>query len=348
MVRNIGSICGLFIVWSLLGSCNSLTGPDPSSDPASSFDALWKGFDQYYGGFEERHVNWDSLYRVYRPYVNSQTTDDSLYSVMLSLLRELKDSHVSLESPFRFAQSDTATYDSTSGYIFGAGLLSVVAGTYHFTPDYKFLYGKTADSIGYIRIKDFWVHIKAYRDQNDTWCDQIDDILNKFKGCKRLIIDVRNNEGGDVEPLLQIAGRFMATQHDAIVVRARNGPGHADFTEPYINSIGPAGPEQFTGKIVVLANRNSVSAAEWFVLIARTCWNATVIGTPTRGALSARSSRELPNGWTYTIPGQRVTTISGERYEGRGIPPDITVEMSIATGVANRDPVIDRALQELR
>ena len=76
-------------------------------DPAANFDALWRMFDRNYGSFIPKRVDWDLLYRVYRPKVNARTNDRDLFEIMSRLLEHLNDNHVKIQSrrPPRFFRS---------------------------------------------------------------------------------------------------------------------------------------------------------------------------------------------------------------------------------------------------
>jgi carboxyl-terminal processing protease len=334
-----------------VASCDTFLGPASSSDPETVFTTLWNEFDRYYAGFNTRGVNWDSLYAVYRPRVTNQISDDSLYTTMLELIRELHDRHIYLESPSRYELGDTTKDDSSSAFASTVGFQEIFGFNYRPSLSHRFLYGSTPDSIGYIHISSFardvlgpWFDNGRYHD----WYNEIDDILRGFRDMDRIIIDVRDNDGGSVESLLAIAGRFVTKPVAALNVQTRSGAERNEFSTPSIYHITPTGSKPFTGRIVVLANNNTFSAGEWFVLIARQCFTATIIGMPTRGALSGSMARELPNGWWFSIPGQLVTTLDGVSYEGRGVPPDIVVPMSSSDMQSNHDPVLERALELLR
>ena len=93
-----------------------------------------------------------------------------------------------------------------------------------------------------------------------------------------MVLDVRNNSGGNGLNLFEIAGRFADYEQPVIQSQTRNGPGHTDFTDLETWSLRPQGPFQYTRPTVVLANQFSSSAAELFVLILRTYPHVTVIG----------------------------------------------------------------------
>lgn len=76
-------------------------------DPVVNFETLWRMFDRNYGSFIPKRIDWDLLYRIYRPKVNSRTNDRDLFEVMSRLLEHLNDNHVKIQSrrPPRFFRS---------------------------------------------------------------------------------------------------------------------------------------------------------------------------------------------------------------------------------------------------
>ena len=59
-------------------------------------------------------------------------------------------------------------------------------------------------------------------------------------------------------------------------------------------------------------------------------------------------SEYLPNGWTITLSNQRYYSPKMVCYEGVGVPVDVKVVNSLIDLKTMKDPVIQRALGELR
>src|SRR4030042_5925499 len=55
------------------------------SGPEKNFEHLWKTLDRNYAIFGPRHVDWQALYKLYRPRVTAQTSDDELFAVMTAM-----------------------------------------------------------------------------------------------------------------------------------------------------------------------------------------------------------------------------------------------------------------------
>jgi len=66
------------------------------SPPEQQFEDLWRAFDDQYALFEVKGVDWEALYRIYRPHVSATTTEEELFKVLTGMLGHLNDNHVIL------------------------------------------------------------------------------------------------------------------------------------------------------------------------------------------------------------------------------------------------------------
>lgn len=92
-------LIAIFMVLGLAGCQDLFFEPVPQNDPEAIFEDLWGEFDKHYAPFEERGVDWDVQYSIYRPQVSASTTDAQLESIFKQLLTELNDCHVDLVVP---------------------------------------------------------------------------------------------------------------------------------------------------------------------------------------------------------------------------------------------------------
>jgi carboxyl-terminal processing protease len=317
-------------------SCTEqIIGTDPPNTPSDNFNVLWKDYDLHYARFTYKNVNWDSLYSAYYPLVHQNTTDSELFSILSSLLGNLKDSHAVLESPFKFYQYFPSNYVSNFNF-------SNVKTHYiqNIRTQYSFTYGQLAAEIGYI-------HIATFENAGNTYLF-IDNLLSALNTNRGVVIDVRNNGGGSDKNARTIAGRFADTQRLYCTVIYRNGAAHDDFTAPVEMSISPEGSSHFSGRGVLLTNRSVGSAAEDFVLMMRVLPNITVVGDTTSGTCGGGPiTRELPNGWLYRIPTNNQFTAENKPYEGIGIEPDTAVWISRSDELQGKDTIIEKALEIL-
>jgi C-terminal processing protease CtpA/Prc len=180
------------------------------------------------------------------------------------------------------------------------------------------------------------------------WSQSIDVIINTLKDCKGIIVDIRNNGGGNDALGNVVAGRFADQQRIYSYIRWRNGPGHSDFTEYQAATIPPQGTRQFTKPVALLTNRHCFSSAEGTILMMKALPNVTVIGDTTGGGSANPIALTLPNGWSYRVSRWIQYTAQKTVFEGKGLPPDIPLWISPADSAAGRDAILEKAIQFLR
>lgn len=302
----------------LAAACGEwVVGPEPSLEPARIFQTLWQDFDAHYSFFELRGINWDSLYTVYEPQAARARNDEELFGALAGLLAELDDVHVILNTGPR-----TYHYEPTVERAFDPQLVfdRFVRNGEH-APRGWIDYGRCAadSTIGYLWISSF---------TGNGWGSEIDTVLASLGDVRALIIDVRNNGGGDSENAREIAARFADRERTFGYTRYRNGPRHSDFTDYIPQTIAPGGAHHFAGPVIVLTNRAVYSAAEEFVLAMRVLPSVTVLGDTTGGASGNPLVRELPNGWTYQISQWIEYTPERTTFEEVGLAPDVVVQGS--------------------
>ena len=89
-------------------------------------------------------------------------------------------------------------------------------------------------------------------------------ILNLYQHTKGLIIDIRDNEGGDPANGFKIIRRIADQRRHVYTHRWKDGTGADDFTESEDIYLEPEGTVRYEGPVVLLTNRFCYSAANWF------------------------------------------------------------------------------------
>jgi len=334
----------ILIVTLFFSSCDKMLLPgETKNNPVSCFDDLWNNFDRMYGGFVVKNINWDSLYSVYRPRLNENSSDEELYNVLTLMLDELNDNHVILVP----ANSHLESYQSGilgKQKTFSDFKESTISNNYLLEKKSigeTIFYGKLQENTGYI-------HLANMEGSKIFYQNALKEILDYMKNTDGLVLDIRNNEGGMDMNSVFIAGHFATTDQVAFKFRLRNGPGHNDFTSFTDYRIKPEGETQYIKPVVLLTNRFTISAAETFTLSMAQLDNVTIVGDTTSGAFSDAIQRILPNGWVYAISVGDWRNAEGISYEGVGYPPDILIKND-STDVANgKDKVLERAIDILK
>lgn len=323
----------------MVSSCNLFFQEVPASDPESVFEFLWQSFDENYAPFEERNINWDSIYTVYRPMVNANTSADELYEIITAMLATLDDGHVQMTAPGKRI--------FFSNYIFNYQIddalfnLDVIEENYLQTDFVKDPSEETGYVYGLINNEITYLHL-AYIADN---CNIIGEVLDAYPQSKGIIIDLRHNSGGDFTWAFSNMGRFVSEPTLIFTSKTKNGTGENDYTDWFDWYLEPQTP-LYNKKIVVLTDRYTISAGERAAMIFHALPDAIVIGDTTCGAHSTMIGRELANGWYYTLATQKVKFKDGNSYEGIGMIPDIFFKNDQVDMDNGFDKCLEKAIAE--
>jgi len=329
----------------LLFSCDKvLLDEELPDNPVANFESLWKEFDDKYGLFAVKQIDWDSVYAVYRPQIDQAHSSTELYNVLKEMLARLNDSHVALlptkGSGLPFYQSGAlGKLDSMADFS-----LDVVKANYLHDSKFAdpfFMYGLLDNNIGYI-------HIEGFSDLPKFLEDPMNEVLSALENTDGLIIDVRGGYGGEDLAGQYIAGRFARERKVYMKTRVKSGPGENDFTSFQTWEIEPEGGFQYQKPIVVLTHRFTISARETFCLAMKTLPQMTFIGDTTAGAFSNQINRELPNGWGYSLSIGEWIDAENISHEGIGLVPDILVKNQKSDLLNGQDEALETAIQALQ
>ncbi len=155
-------------------------------------------------------------------------------------------------------------------------------------------------------------------------------------GAERLILDLRNNEGGWVDQAERAAARFLSAGSGIYI--QREGDGNRE--EPVV----PEGNEPLDAPLVVLINKGSASSAEILAGALRDNDRAELVGGTTFGAGTVLEERPLRDGSAILLATAEWLTPSGDAIQGSGIEPD--VEAGLEKGQQPRTPDELRGLTE--
>jgi len=225
-----------------------------------------------------------------------------------------------------------------------------------------------ASDIGYVRVATFPGAVGL------DFAKALDNVIRDFKGqgIQRLIVDIRGNIGGGLGSLRLMSylcpGRleigYSLTRH-----RLRNGYRKETLTR--IEKI-PAtkaellmmavrfkvfqrdrsmtlvteglGPQPFHGRIILLINEHTHSAAEMVASFAKQNRLATLVGTRTAGEVLGGANFKLAGGYVLRMPVAGWYTWQGECIEGEGVEPDVVVDNSSQSLAVGSDDQLQRAL----
>ena len=211
--------------------------------PSENFEALWQIIDEKYCLFDDKQVDWDSVYAEYQPQFDTMKIvkfgdQYRMFDLMEEMLNTLEDGHVNLYTPF-----DVSVCSSWyEGYPtnFDSEIL-----TKYYLKDYRRAGGLNyckidGDSIGYVYYGSF--------SDSFTYLNWL-MVMNYFAECKGIVLDVRNNGGGSMENAYRLAAPFFSKdtvvgywQHKSgrrLSLRTPMSPPHSSKRWPVWEPISP-------------------------------------------------------------------------------------------------------------
>lgn len=177
--------------------------------------------------------------------------------------------------------------------------------------DVQTVSGKMLDEeIGYISVAEF------DRVTAEQFKSKIEELQGE--GMKRLIIDLRNNPGGEVTTVVSMADYILKDGGRILTVANKKGT-----EETYDAEDG----HSLEIPMVVLVNGNSASASEVFTGAMKDYGVATIVGTKTFGKGIVQTLMPLSDGSAIKLTTDHYYTPNGNDIHGKGIEPDLEVEL---------------------
>ena len=105
------------------------------------------------------------------------------------------------------------------------------------------------------------------------------------------------------------------------------------------------GPKPYDGRIVLLVDRHTASAAEMVTIFAKENKLATIVGEKTAGRLLSATSVKVGHGFRLALPTGAYYTWNGMALEGSPIEPDVFAEFSWKERRNGRDGQLQKALE---
>jgi hypothetical protein len=327
------SLCFIILIAALLVSCEKTLFQKENNDPRTVFDSFWYELDRNYSFFDKTNLNWDSVYTSNHSKITSNTSDEELYQMFSGILDLLGDAHSNIYTPYGIG-GNTDYFDKYPVNQMNLNESNVET-LQVFNKVYE--YGKLkAANLGYIRIKTFEGTPENF--------EGIDTIISQLQATKALIIDIRSNRGGYISNSEIVASRLVNESKTAFRYRTRNGSAHTGFSLWTNAVISPRGEIQYTNPVAILTNRQTFSAAEWFVLFVKVMPNVTIIGDTTGGGSAKTILRELSNGWTLRTSNTQTLMSNGCDFQFTGLFPDIPIWISPEDYNREVDTILEKAI----
>jgi carboxyl-terminal processing protease len=156
-----------------------------------------------------------------------------------------------------------------------------------------------------------------------------------------LIVDVRDNGGGQINLLLDTLALFI----DGGTIGESAGRNDAEALDV---PGGQAMPELSGVPVVVLTGEDTVSAAEMFAAALQARGRARVVGLPSAGNTENLNGHDFDDGSRLWLAEYAYRLPDGSQIEGRGVQPDRVVDAEWWRFLPADDPQVLAAVAELK
>jgi Tol biopolymer transport system component/C-terminal processing protease CtpA/Prc len=162
------------------------------------------------------------------------------------------------------------------------------------------------------------------------------DLDTENRGREGVVIDIRNNNGGFVNPyaldVFSRRGYLLFTPRDFGTIPGRSILGQRSLEKP----------------TVLVTNMHSLSDAEDFTEGYRAHKLGPVVGEPTAGWIIFTSDAGLLDGTSSVrVPFERITDMNGRDMEMNPRPVDVRVDRPVGESYSSKDSQLDTAIAEL-
>jgi len=175
---------------------------------------------------------------------------------------------------------------------------------------------------------------------NDSEVDHLFGIARKHKA---LVLDLRGDPGGYIDTLARMVGSVL--EHD---VKIADRKGRKELKPQLAKS---RGGNAFTGKLIVLVDSSSASAAELFARVVQLEHRGTVLGDHSSGSVMEAHHYPCSQGadtkvfYGFSITDADLIMADGNSLEHVGVTPDEIMLPTAQDLAAGRDPVLARAAE---
>ena len=157
-----------------------------------------------------------------------------------------------------------------------------------------------------------------------------------------VVVDLRNNHGGNLLALDVALAEFFPEMIAAGHLIKRSGSVRENLSFPWLSA-------HYPGRVAILTDHFTASAAEIFSHVMQQHRRAMIIGRRTAGAVIVSRDFPLPGGGRLQVPVTDYIGNDGQRLEGRGVAPDLLrPALTLAERRGHLDPDLAAAVRALQ
>lgn len=346
-----------------------------------AFKALWSGINSNYLFWDVDRVNWDSMYRVYKPKFDSldnqpysDTSMNRCFQYMVDMTKDLQDGQYALllwqggdfnfenqkyksyisfiPKLFRTERTRAALPDTLFDYIIQNNYLKNfdygVYRNYNTGQVFQIITGRLKKgtknviytSLNNFAIKESYEAPYPSRPTRPVIKNLFDNVHKS--NCDAIIIDLRNNRGGNLDDINFFVGQFTSKPVEFGYARYKSGSSRLDYTPPMAMTVTPQeGATDFKKQIIILTDIYSAALCETVIQAFKALPEADVkiIGERTYGTSGFIHGTEInTNGGSFSISSFASARMSNAAFMDKnhqlnlsGINPDIEVKYNNAS-----------------
>jgi len=228
---------------------------------------------------------------------------------------------------FSFEKKNGTTYDVE---LVKRNIKSIQNKCYSYVLDYE---GK---KLGYLNIPSFYTDENG---SNTMTNDVAIELLNlKKDNIQGLIIDLKNNGGGDINEAIKLSGMFIDV--GPVAVMTQKNDNNILLRDVNRGSF-------YKGPMVVLVNGNSASGSEFFANAMQDYKRAILVGSKTFGKATMQQIFALDSTSTVTdyvkITTEKFYRVTGKSNQKTGLLPDVEIP-DIFDTFSKKEDKLDNAL----
>lgn len=183
------------------------------------------------------------------------------------------------------------------------------------------------EKIGYVKVSTFG------EETDEQFVSAVNSLITD--GAKSLIIDLRNNGGGLLDTVVNMAD-FLLPKGDILTIKSKSGKPDVFVSDE--NSVSLP--------LCVLINQNSASASEVLAGALKDHKKAILVGETSYGKGVVQTLFKLKDGSGLKLTTAKYYTPSGVCIDKKGIKPDVEVKMELERHLSLYEHKDDIQLQE--